>query len=381
MRRIVHDLSGRAALWIFIVWLTAAQSVSAQSVSPEKPGQTDCSADEVKGFEWLPGPAPEMRTNFLLKPKPDAESTEIKTHVIYSRILETYAIMQLYSSSRQCFLYAAVDTASLDIKFNLSFVGGSESSRECLLHHCARALSELLQSAAIDGPTFATIIDAIVKDFHRNESADLRFPSLAAELAASEAFRHFYSPGSKERAILDTTAEDYANTGFDQFSAWFASQQSALRGSFGTAPPDQPLPGPSVPSENDDCALGASISVGELTIDHHGWGYRTILLIENGYKTAGLAGIESSKLRALCAEDRSDSASFGEFPWSEMIGRIQCVFQQENRDRWLILYSRQDRQAAAEMRRYARGVASALQADMCVRRGTRLLVVNFVGQR
>jgi hypothetical protein len=387
----VRDAAGTLPLWIFVIWLATAQSVSAQGASSERPSQGDCSAEGVKGFELFRGPAPQIRTKFLVKPDVGARGAEIRSSFIYSQILLFFAVEELFKSSlRQCPLdWGRVDTESLELKFSLSRIGyvGANSERKCSLNRCADALSELLQSAAIDRLRFRDLTETIAEKARRNGSVDLKNPSLAALLAAEEAFRHIYPPGSRERLLLDVSgsgyesANFYNSANFEEFAAWLTIQQDALRRLSGTASPTAATP--SASSADDDCAPSAHVDVEGLKIDHHAWGHRSIILIKNVYTNrAGEFGrFETAALRALCGPTGSGPRELGDFPWSEMASRIQCTYGQVNRDDWTVLYAKQNPPSVAEMPRYAQSVAKALEGDKCTHSGARVLLVDFLQQQ
>jgi hypothetical protein len=370
------------ALCPLIIVLAVLSSVSAQDAPADKVAGGTCSFEGNKAFARRPSPALEITAKFIAKPDTNADVRQMRMHFIFSRILGRYASTQIYSSSLRRCSFTAELAASFDLHFELNSIGSTVHD-ECSLTRCAQWLSDLLESLVTDQTAFKNAADGIVKTYRSFDTAHLKnLRHLGMIRAAQESYRHIYRPGTQERIFVDLSAEDFVDLGFEEFDAWFRSQQRALRAAGDRADvPRQPSPGASVSNgqtEDVHCAINRSISVEELNIDHHGWGQQSIILINHGFKKYGLSGISNATLRALCPPHEKNSDGLDGQPWREMAGRISCSRDGLNRDRWLILFSNEEPVAtSAEMRRYAVAIAQALKADQCVHPELRILLANF----
>jgi hypothetical protein len=377
-------MAGVRVLCLLIVLLMALNSVAAQDIRAGGNADHVCRFEENKAFARRPIPSHQITTKFLTKPHGDADVDQIKKHFIYSAILGRFAAAELSKSSlRQCSFGSTIDP-SLDLYFEL-FSIGQNVHNECSLSRCARSLSDLLQSANIDQQAFQKLVDAIVKAMRRSDSPDPRYLRLGLQRATVEAYRHIYSAGTKERIFADLSPQDFQDIGFDEFISWFKRQQNALRKEDDKAPSLQ-VPSVSVlsPAQIGDaqCAPNPDVRVEELNIDRQGWGQKSIILINHGYKADGLAGIDNAALRAICPPGQNNLDAVDALPWRDMAGQISCHRERMNRDRWLIVFSKEEPvKTSADMRRYAQAIAQALKADRCVHPELRMFVVNFLQQR
>jgi hypothetical protein len=371
--------------WLLVAWLAAAQTASAQTHSLEAPGQASRKNETVAGFEQFPGPVPEIRTNFLLKPGPDADQTALKAQIIYSRVLLDFVGRQLLRAPlRECALLPQeFGDASLELRFVLSrvpapgFAAGlfgeadPSTSMEVALSYCTRLLSGLLKSAVIDRSTFVEIIRSNLEILHRHELLDFKYGYLSAMNAAEEALRHIYPPGSKARLFL-RSVEDYERADFDEFNTWFARQQAELRRLVGSSPAESAI-SPALPDE-EPCSPTTHLNIEELNLDHHGWGHRAIILIKNEYtrKPGWSNQMDTALLQNLCGPGSADTGH-----------GIRCRYRIVDRDRWLIFYGYGTRESpsAAEMRDYAQAIADASAENKCADPARQLLVVSFSRQR
>jgi hypothetical protein len=386
VRRFIRRSAVASAVCLLPVSLAVSKTAWAQDAPPLAVAQDTCSFEESKAFERRSTPWNWIATKFIAKPDPNADGGQIRRHFIFSHILGKFAATTLYKSSfRRCFFGHMLD-ASFDLYFEL-FTIGQNVHDECSLNRCARWLSDLLQSAVIDQQAFSTTVESIVEGIRRSDSPNPRYLRLGVRRATQEAYRHIYPAGTKERILVDLSSQDFLDSGFDEFVAWFRNQQSALRGAFDGRELTRRLPpsGQSIPmSQTEDgyCAASPDLSVQELNINNHGWGQRAIILINHAYKRDGVAGIGNSTLRAICHPNDKNLDPLDTWPWSEMAGQISCSRERLNRDRWLILFSKNElTETGANMRRYAQEIAETLRADRCVHPELRIFVVNFLQQR
>jgi hypothetical protein len=370
--------AARAFHWKRTSWFVLV--LTAFSIVGSAAGDT-CGPDKIKGFERRPVAAHQVTANFIVKPGASADAKEVKNFVSYLYVLGKFSSRQLYKSSLgRCAFGVNTDT-SLNLHFEL-FSIGQNIHDECSLRRCARSLSDLVQSAVMDQNGFSQTIDALAATIRRSDSVDFRYPWLAARTATQEVYRHIYPAGTRERILLDISSDDFLHIGFDEFSAWFKSQQTALRNAEGRN--ESPVPASSPPPQQLDDGPGATtrdISVEELDIDHHGWGHQSIILIDHAYEREGVVGIENAVLRTLCHPSGKHTGLDAE-PWRDMIGRLSCYREVFGHDRWLILYSKMDPAATAnDMVRYARAIAQVLELDQRVHPGSRIIVAKFLQQR
>jgi hypothetical protein len=368
-------------LCFMVSFLGAPNIASGQEPRAGKEPRASCSFEENKGFERRMSPTREITAKFIVKPEANADVKQMRMHYVFSRILGRYASRQLYSSSLRRCSFSSEIAGTFDLYFELHSIGTNVHD-ECSLARCAQWLSELIEKMDIDQGEFRNAIDAIAKSQSRFESGYVRNPRLGVDRAVQEAYRHIYRPGTQERTLADLSAEDFADTKYDEFVAWFRSQQRVLRSAKdGNALPGQSSPGAStyVSQDHDSgCRANSNVNVEDLNIDAHGWGQRSMIFVNHGFKTNGIAGITNATLRALCPPYEKAPGVLDSQPWQEMASRISCSRDQMNRDRWLILFFKEAPPAtSAQMRRYAHAIAQTLAVDHCVHPELRVIVVNF----
>jgi hypothetical protein len=369
-------------LWICFSPIVCADTALSQGVPDGASGGGTCSFEENRAFVRRSTSTIEITAKFIARPSPDADDKQIRTRFTYLRVLGLIMAVRLTEISQACWLVPAVN-ATTDLHFQLA-IGPLGLKNECNLNQCARLLSDLIESAIIDEKAFSNAISTMVEVSHERESLDLKDPIRSAGQAVLEAYRHIYPAGTNEHIYADLSAKEFLETRFDQFSAWFKVQQNALRhvkdGRGQLSPPRPPVSSPQTGAV--DCASAVDAIVRELNIDHHGWGHRSIIMIRNGYKTNGAAGIENVTLRAFCLPDQNGDDGLSAPLWREMAGRLRCFRREWNQDRWLIFSSKKEpAETNAEMWRYAQGIAQALKMDACVNPASHVLVVTFLPQR
>lgn len=352
--------------------------VRAQEAPAGRASDNSCGFEDNKGFERRPIGGHHITSKFVTKPDAQADARKIRTHFIYSRILGTYASRQLSSSSlRRCAFTAETD-ASLDLHFELHGIG-SNVHDECSLSRCARWLSDLIETTIIDAQAFSTTTKSVVEAFRSFDSPNPQYLRLGLRRATVEAYRHIYPTGSKEQILLDLSADDFVDLRFGEFTAWFSDQQTALRHAAQTraAPPSNSS------ADGASCTALPDLPIEELSINRHGWGQQSIILIKNAFRKDGIDGISNLPLRTIChpnqqnLDDVEDTSA-----WRKMIGRVSCTRERVNRDRWLILFSKNEPVAtSAEMRSYAQSIAGILKGDSCADPGLRIILTHFMQQK
>jgi hypothetical protein len=362
-----------------MLWLTAIQSGWVEKAASEGSRPDQCDVEKVSGFEVFPGAAPEIRTTFLVKPGADAPLPEVQRHFIFSMVLAGLAGGARSPSTAQCPLFSwGVDQTSLELRFVMVARAGEADGGMCRLSRCARRLSEVIQSARIDQQTFSSATNLLARTFQVQTGASLRSPLTTVGPAANEALRHVYPVGFRERMYADHSAKDFEGLQLNEFSGWLEGQQNALR----AALPNEPAHPLALRSNEEDCTSATSATLDEVSVDHHGWGRRSIILIKNAFtmRPGELASIKNPALQALCFPDRPTSEPG--FPWDEMSGRIQCAyFELGEQERWLVLQGGWDPPSAQDMWRYALGIAKALHGGKCLPTQLQILVANFSGER
>jgi hypothetical protein len=381
VRQLVYRVIAAGSVWLLTISLGELNSATAQDASVVGAAGNACGLDKIKGFERRPVATHQVTANFIAKPDAGADVSEIKKYVSYLHVLAKFSSRQLYkSSSGRCAFGANTDT-SPNLHFELFSIGQNVHD-ECSLRRCARSLSDLIQTAIMDQGGFSQTIDALAAAIRRSDSVDFRYPWLAARNALQEVYRHIYPPGTRERILVDISSDDFLHMRFDDFSAWFKTQQAALRDAN-----DRPGPlaatSPPPTAQTEDLPGGTTrdVDVEELSIDSHGWGHQSIILMDHAYEREGIAGIENATLRALCHPSGKDTELDVE-PWREMVGRLSCHREVLGRDRWLSLYSKKEPTATgAEMVRYAQAIAQVLRSDQRPYPGLRVIVAKFSRQK
>jgi hypothetical protein len=376
----------RNCLRLSIASLAIVTSVLAQGLLVRSAFAVSCSFEKNKAFDRVPVPIHRITAKFLAKPPADADAEQIRRYFIYSVIVGKYSSRQLYDSSLgRCSFGAEVD-ASLELSFEL-FSLGRNVHDECSFSKCAQWLSDVLQYSPIDARGFANAVDAIAESRRKSDSYDVKYLRLGVQRATQEAYRHIYAAGSKERILVDLSAEDFVAAKFDDFAGWFARQQAVLQNPRNdkTSSPQPPVsdPGGSAPNTaNEDCGTYHDVSVQQLDIDQRGWGQRSIILINHAFESDGVSEINNPTLRAFCHPSDNDGDALDTPPWRDMAGRISCTRERLNRDRWLILFSKTEPvPTAADMAHFADGIARTIGADRCIHPELRILVANFTQQK
>jgi hypothetical protein len=370
--------AARVLHWNSTPWLIVV--LVAFSIVSSAAGDT-CGPDKIRGFDRRPVATHQVTANFIAKPDAGADGNEIKRYVRYLHVLAKFSSRQLYkSSSGRCAFGANTDT-SLNLHFEL-FSIRQDVHDECSLRRCAQTLSDLIGTASMEQAGFSETIDALAASIRRSDSADLKYPWLAARNALQEVYRHIYPAGTRERILVDISSDDFLRLNFDDFSAWFKKQQAALRNATEREGPKATAsPRPTAETEDLPGATTGDVDVKELSIDHHGWGHQSIILIDHAYEREGIAGIGNVTLRALCHPSGNDVGLNAE-PWREMVGRLSCHREVLGRDKWLSLYSKNEPPATgADMMRYAQAIAEVLKSDQRPYPGLRIIVGNFLREK
>jgi hypothetical protein len=372
----------RTALLLLSVTPGFTKAALAQTIPSENSAESKCNGvEQQKGFELRLG-SQKIISKFIARPDENADHLQIQRHMSYLQILGKIAATQVYnSSSRECLLAPEFDYASLHLMFTL--VGRSEN--KCLLSFCASRLSKFLESAPADPGGFFAAVNEISNGLRRLESVDLSYPMLSTNRAAGEAYRHIYPPGSMERIYFDLASQDYHDIEVDGYTNWFLDQQRNLRNVIaGNVSSEGSLGEGSLPerqTEDEGCATSQDAVFQEIKIDHHGWGQRSLIMINHARRPGSTVAIKNAALQAFCDPHRTSIDGLDSFPWTMMDGRIQCFGQVVNQDRWLILYSVQDPPSGEDMSRYARAIATTLRADKCVPPNLQIFVVTFLRQK
>jgi hypothetical protein len=374
-------LAAATVLCLSIVVLECGKPAAAQVNPDETFAADDCNRlEQDRAFDLRLG-SQKIISKFIARPDVNAGAAQIQRHMTYLQILGEIAAAQVYNlSSRQCLLVPEIDYASLGLNFGVV----SHPGDKCLQSLCASRLSRFLQSAVADPSEFLTAIDAISAGIRRSESVDLKYPMLSANRAAAEAYRHIYPPGSRERIYFDLVSQDYNTIGFEAYAGWFLEQQSGLRDllagkvSPAVSSDDDSLSKPQ--SEDKECAASQDDQVQEVKIDHHGWGQRSLIMINHARRQVNRVEINNAALQAFCDPHRDDMEGRGTFPWSEMGERIQCYGQDVSQDRWLVLFAKVDPPSGEDMSRFAEGIRKTLRTDKCVRPNPQIFVVKFLRQ-
>lgn len=381
IQRRVFYIDIRTVLRLLVLSWIAPSIATAQGHVGAGPVTEACSVQDNKAFQRRLAPGHEITARFISKPLPNDGADKMKKYFIYSRILGRYASRQLYNYSLRRCSFGPEVAASFDLHFELYSVGNNVHN-ECSLSYCARLFSSFLESVVIDKASFASTVDAITKSIRDTDSAHLRNFRLGVPRAAREAYRHIYRSGTQERTFIEISADDFHAVTLEEFVGWFSAQQGFLRSESRSSAPPQQLGSAGTPSSNEaiSCEASPKLNVNELNIDHDGWGQNALILIKDGFKESGLSGITNRELRALCPP--SEVAPDDE-RWQEMASKISCIRETVNQDRWLVLFSKKEAQAAtaSDMRRYADTIVQALREDKCVRPNTQVLLAIFSRQK
>lgn len=336
-----------------------------------------CSSSAVTGFERRSAARHQVIARFIARPSDSADAGEIRRFATNLQIFARLSHTRLYkTSSGQCSFGGSMDT-SLNLTYELVSIGQNEHD-ECSFNRCVRALAKTIESAAVSQDDFAGTINGIVQAIRRSDSINFRYPGLAANNALQEVYRHIYLPGTRERTMVDISADDFLKVRFEDFYRWFKIQQTALRSGY-----IEPLSSFSSSSQTADISGSATheIDVEELNIDHHGWGHRSIILLDHAFEREGIDGIENATLRTFC-HPNGKSTEMKLEPWREMADRLSCHRDILGKDKWLGIFSKREPPATdADMMRYARAIAQLFESDDRPHVGLRIIVAKFLQQQ
>jgi hypothetical protein len=338
---------------------------------------TKCDLNQTKEFERRPAFPHWIVAKFVIKPKATADTDELRKFFTYLHILGKFSAKKLYTQSlERCSFGYGVD-AFANLEFELYDIG-QHVRDECSLSRCVSSLSNLIASSTISQDEFSQTVTDLIRTIRRSELITFKYPGLAANNALREVYRHIYLPGTRERVMLDIDSNDFLRARFEDFNEWFETQQVSLR----NGDTVEPKPFSSSSQTADGVSPSAShVDVEELKLDHHGWGHKSIILIDQAYESEGIAGIENATLRALC-HSHEKGVELDREPWREMAGRLSCHRDRVGQDRWLGLYSRAEPRATGEeMMRYAQAIAEVLKGDRRARPGLRIVVATFLQQK
>ena len=221
MRNEGPRLALMAALCLSGVIVECANPVRAQVNHDEISEADNCSdLDRSGAFEFRQD-SHKIISKFMSQPDDSAGAEQIQRNMNYLQILGKIAAAAVNKASpRECVLVPEVGYVLLNLVFNLR-----PPADKCHLRLCANRLSRFLESNAANATDFSAAVHSISDAFRRSESVDLKFPMLSANRAATEAFRHIYPPGSKERIYFDLASKNYHDINFQDYASWFLEQQ------------------------------------------------------------------------------------------------------------------------------------------------------------
>jgi hypothetical protein len=101
-------------------------------------------------------------------------------------------------------------------------------------------------------------------------------------------------------------------------------------------------------------------------------------MIDQGYSGSGAGGIANAALRELCPPYTTDKKTLNFLP-DRLAGRMSCVRDGLEDDRWLVVYSNKQPVATlSEMTALAESLAPALGGETCSDTRARIYIANFM---
>jgi hypothetical protein len=297
-----------------------------------------------------------------------ASPSEIRIHLVNENILGRFLTMKLRSVDRRCsYGYDVEPDFSITLEaFNIN--------DESLLSECGQQLSNLLRTVEPNEIEFGSTRKAIADVKTRASSGQSTYLVLGVTSAAIEAYRHIYADGTPEKILADLDASDFENVQYDEFLNWYRKHfDGTTADAFSVAPDTPDL------TVQHACKARPIRMVQQLDIAKSGWGQRAILLVDQGYSTAGAAGIANPTLRKLCTHP-VQTVPAGDAVSDRLRGILNCRRQYVGNDKWLVVYSKEQPVASLdEMKDLAQTIASALGGETCSETRSRIYVVNFTG--
>jgi hypothetical protein len=368
------------AYFSLIICCVALICASQQAASETNIDDGCVGAEQNKAFEFRLGPSspPRIIVKFVTRPGADADAAQIRRHVHHWKVMGGYVSSH---SSSQC-IFAAGMNSSLVPSFEFSTLVPQRDRGACLPRACIQTLSNIFLSAVVDKQAFSTAVDRLAHIARDSNRSDIPTSAYSVRAAEREAFRQIYRGDTRERIVLDVSAEDYRSVDFDQFTVWLLKQQDALRAVLnGTAPPVEP-PSPDQSLQlSPPCSLGPEAPIEQLNVDHHGWGHQSIIMINYSVGGENDNRVISRMLRAFCPHYEVNPALDGQ-PRHEMADRMSCyTIGFAERTQWLVAHSKRVQQSAVDVQRYAQAMAKTLNAARCSDLRLRIIVANFLQQK
>jgi hypothetical protein len=299
-----------------------------------------------------------------------ASPGEIRTHLINENILGRLLTMKLRSFDRRCSYGFSVDS---DFSITLEAFNTKANADDSLSDECGQQLSSLSRAIEPSEIEFESarkaVADAKTQEVSRRQSTYLVLGVRSAEL---DVYRQLYADGTPAKIWLSLDASDFENARYDEFLNWYKRHfDGATADAFGAAPDAPDLAAQHV------CKVRPIPMVQQLDIAKSGWGQRAILLVDQGYSTAGSTGIANSTLRNLCPP-HAQTVSAIDAVSDRLRGILGCVREHLGNDKWLVVYSNKQPVASLdEMKELAQTIAKALGGETCSETRSRIYIANF----
>jgi hypothetical protein len=296
------------------------------------------------------------RVDFTISIDPKDDGEQRKRTFIYIRILTTIISNRLNElTSGRCAILPQTEPA---FRWHLSTIPNSD--------------------IAID--EFRKSIEFIKHQFNIFENADLRYPTVGANRAAGEAYRHIYAEGSNEWIYTSISADDYRMADLESFIAWFkAKREDFLNSKSVETIPPRPTSPEKTSRKVGECVVVADVKPRQLYIGRRAWGHHAIVMVRNGYDLRGQVDMRNSVLGQLCGITGSDQ---GAEDWRAKRDVIGCFNQSLGSDRWLILYSkREPARTSMEMTELSKAIGESMIRDKCADNKVEIIVAKFANER
>jgi hypothetical protein len=299
-----------------------------------------------------------------------ASPDEIRNHLANEYILGQFLTTKLRSVDRRCSYGFTVDT-----DFSMTLDTLKTSADESLSNECGQRLSSLLRTIEPNEAEFDLARKRIAAAKMRASSRQSTYLALGVRSATVEAYRELYTEGTPEKIWLSLDAGDFENSRYDKFLDWYDKRFGGTTADAFSVAPDTP----DNLTAQHVCRIRPIPMVQQLDIAKGGWGQRAILVIDQGYSTDGLAGIENPTLRNLCPP-HAQTAPADSGVTDQVGGILSCAREHLGKDKWLVVYSNERPVASLEeMKDLAQTIAKSLGGETCSETRSRIYVVNFTG--